>query len=78
MTDWKANAVVKSYTNASDRWTVEIALPLADLLPGGVKPGKTLYFNVIRSTPKKEGVVWSPTLVGYHAPTRFGELVLEE
>ena len=57
---------------------MEIALPLADLLPSGVKPGETLYFNVMRANPKRERLAWIPPFASDDAPSRFGEFVLEK
>ena len=37
-------------TTAPDRWTTRIAIPLKEVVPGGAKPGATIYMNVIRVT----------------------------
>jgi hypothetical protein len=75
---WDSGAVVVSDRSAPDRWTMRIAFPLAQLLPGGVQPGDTLYLNVVRSTRADNALSWIPTFAGYHAPNRFGEVVLEK
>jgi len=39
---------VTSDTSAPDRWVTRMAWPLAEVLPGGVKPGQRCYLNIIR------------------------------
>jgi hypothetical protein len=62
-------------------WTVEIALPFADLdLPRAVRPGDTWRVNFYRieREPREEFSAWSPTLADppdFHIPDRFGRLV---
>ena len=75
---WDSGAVVVSDRSAPDRWTTRLAFPLAQLLPGGVQPGGTLYLNVVRSTQYSNALSWIPTFGGYHAPSRFGEVLLEK
>lgn len=59
-----------------DSWTVLMALKLSEIVPGGIKPGQILYYNVIRSNNNKAMGCWIPTFAGFHAPDRFGELYL--
>ena len=44
----KHGAHVVCDTSAPDRWVARIAIPLREAVPGGVKPGGTIYLNVIR------------------------------
>ena len=76
---WDSGAKVVADTAAPDRWQTKIALPLAKLLPGGVKPGDKIYFNIIRSTgtDATAALAWIPTFAGYHEPGRFGDVTLE-
>ena len=46
---WKTGASVKSGFKGPC-WRVEIAVPLAEVIPGGVKPGQPFYANIIRYT----------------------------
>jgi hypothetical protein len=63
---------------AADRWTVEMAIPLAMLGPA---PGAmTLFgFNANRQRLAHRGPVqytcWSDTKGGFHSPARFGHLL---
>jgi hypothetical protein len=75
---WDSGAVIVSDRSAPDRWTTRIAFPLAQLLPGGVQPGDTIYLNVIRSTRGDNALSWIPTFGGYHAPERLGEVLVEK
>ena len=63
-------------SSGKDSWCVRIAVRMSDLVPGGIKPGETLYYNVIRSVKTQAAGCWIPTFSGYHAPDRFGELYL--
>ncbi|OIO94744.1 MAG: hypothetical protein AUJ92_09325 [Armatimonadetes bacterium CG2_30_59_28] len=75
---WDSGAKVISDTALPDRWRTPIAFPLAKLLPGGVKPGETIYLNIVRSSGQgATALAWIPTFAGYHEPTRLGEIVLE-
>ena len=59
-----------------DHWKVLMALKLSEIVPGGIKPGEILYYNVIRAAENKAKGCWIPTFAGFHAPDRFGELYL--
>ena len=77
ITDWDTKAVVRT-RNEPGRRVLTLALPLADLLPDGVKPGETLYGNIIRASPDKQRLAWIPTFSGGRdAPSRFGEIRLD-
>jgi len=76
---WDSGARVTSDTSEPDRWTVEIALPLAKLLPGGAKQGGKLYANLYRARPGASDLMaWAPTFAsGFHDTARLAELTLE-
>ena len=73
---WQSRATVLSTTSAPNRWLVNIAFPLDSLLPGGVKPGDTIYLNILRTTRQKRTAAWVPTFGGFHEPSRLGKVVL--
>jgi hypothetical protein len=77
---WNSGAVVHSDASAPDCWSVYIALPLDRLLAGmRVKPGDTIYLNVVRATQGKiaGAAMWVPTLAAtFHATDRLGKIVL--
>ena len=72
---WDSEARVLSETDA-DSWKVSVAFPLSRLLPGGVRPGQSVYANVLRGG--RDPLAWSPTFEGnFHALERLGEIILE-
>ena len=71
----KQNVAVKLNKNS---WTVYTAIPLEALVPGGIKPGEMLYFNIIRTAHAKSSGCWIPTFAGYLTPERFGQVWLEK
>jgi len=72
---WESGATVISETGTNS-WNVSLALPLERLLPGGVKPGQTVYANIFRGG--KDPLAWSPTFEGgFNLLERLGEIVLE-
>ena len=73
--DFKGKIISRKYKKS---WQVFLAIPLDDLVPGGIKPGEMLYFNVIRSANAQYLGSWIPTFGGYHTPSRFGEVYLAE
>lgn len=79
-----ATQVHGTINNSTDRdtsWTVEMALPLADIQPVNLPPladGDKWRMNFYRIDrfPTKELSAWSPTMVNrFHVPSRFGEIV---
>lgn len=76
---WDCGTRMVSDTSAPDRWTVRIALPLSELLPGHVAPGAKLYANLCRATAGfDELLAWSPTFEArFNAVERLGCLQLE-
>ncbi|MFA7158954.1 MAG: hypothetical protein WC299_06575, partial [Kiritimatiellia bacterium] len=72
---WESGAKLISEAGANS-WKMSLGFPLDRLLPGGAKPGQTIYVNIMRGG--KEPLAWSPTFDGgFHALDRLGELVLE-
>jgi hypothetical protein len=73
----------QSDTGAPNRWTVRMALPLASVIAGGVRPGGTLYLNILRiSSPaiNGTGALGLDTWVSHctvHEVDRLGEVALE-
>jgi hypothetical protein len=92
--DWDSEGfqhavVVDGYLNQRERedrsWTVEMALPLADLalaphippLDGDV--WNVNLYRIDRGRERNEFSAWSPTRVfNYHVPSRFGEVVFSD
>ncbi len=75
--NWTFPGKVQCTFNANT-WTTYIAVKMSDMIDGGVRPGDTLYYNLIRSASGYKPVAcWIPTFGGYHAPERFGELYIE-
>jgi len=65
-----------------DRWTIYLALPLAKLVPGGLKSGSVFYGNFFRQAGGgdtfREYLAWSPNFTSsFHMPERFAKLTLE-
>jgi len=72
---WTNNAIVKSDTS-NGNWQVKISIPLADLIPNGVKAGQPFYMNVFRGGP--DPICWSPIFdEGFHDLAHLAELTLE-
>lgn len=74
-------ARVKSDTSAPDLWTEWVAIPLKNLTPEGVKPGATLYLNVVRVTGPRitgggVGIDCPLTFNMVHEPDRMPEVTL--
>jgi len=78
--EWESGVRVVSDTKNPDRWTVRMAFPLEKLLPGGVKPGQTIYLNICRGTggDVKNALSWNPTFAGFQAPAQMGAVQLVE
>ncbi|MEI6502182.1 MAG: DUF4838 domain-containing protein, partial [Armatimonadota bacterium] len=76
---WESGAVVVS-DKAGGRWTLSVALPLAKLLPGGVKAGAVLYGNFYRASPGASSLLaWAPNFAGgFHDTSRLAEITLGE
>jgi hypothetical protein len=79
--DDKGGMRVVSDASASDRWRCAIAFPLDRIAPGGVKPGETLFLNVMRvSSPSITGAgIGVDTWVSFcsvHDVDRLAEVTL--
>jgi len=78
---WDSGAKVASDTNAPDRWVVRVAFPLETLLPGGVKPGQTIYLNICRGNAgdAKKSLSWIPTFSdSFYSLSQMGEVKLAD
>ena len=78
-TEWQSGARIVCDT-AADRWTAYVAIPLATLIPGGVKPGGVFYANLARAVPppNQQHLMWSATFDdSFHVLSRLGEFTLE-
>lgn len=60
-------------------WSVRLSIPLANVVPDGLKPGQKLYFNVVRaSTGGEENLALSPTFsTGFHDSSRLADFTVE-
>ena len=75
---------VVSDTSSGTKWVTRMIMPLARVLPGGVKPGESLFMNIIRvmnPTLAGQGPYGIDTWISYctvHEADRLGELKLSE
>ncbi|MDD5707266.1 MAG: DUF4838 domain-containing protein [Kiritimatiellae bacterium] len=62
-----------------DLWTTRLCLPLANVLPDGLRSGQTLYFNAIRASfGAGSALAHSPHFdKAFHVPARLAELKVE-
>ncbi len=59
-----------------DAWTATFVLPLKTLARGGVKPGQSVYANMMRGGA--EPLVWSPAMDDdFHSLDHLGEIVIQ-
>lgn len=69
-------AVQARVHKAADRWTVELAIPWADLRQAGIVPTPLMALNLCRNRFAGDGPgrhwAWSSTGGGFHVPARFG------
>ena len=75
---WNSASRLKTRLGA-DAWTLEIAIPWADLGVKAPKPGTIVGFNVCRDRYAggvREWSNWSQTKANFHDPARFAHLVL--
>jgi hypothetical protein len=75
---WNAGIKVKT-TKQNDCWTVEMVIPLKDVLPDD---SKFFFMNIMRSRaagPSQEYFAWSPTFKArIHDSSRFGKVYLSK
>ena len=74
---WDSQALLKSKRDRA--WRVFVRLPLAGVIPGGVKPGQTSSMNIYRATRRPgEPMAWSPSFAGrFHELSRAARVTLE-
>ena len=74
-TSWNGRGIEAAGAVQADTWTLEVAIPFADLGVGVPQPGDVWRANVCRTeVPQTENTCWAPTGGGYHLPDRFGFL----
>lgn len=75
---WDAGAKLAN-DPTGNHWLARVSLPLATLLPEGVKPGGKFYANFHRMTSIGDGALsWSPNFeMNFHRTDRMGEFILE-
>ena len=74
---WDSQALLKSERDGG--WRVFARLPLAALIPDGVKPGQTFFMNIYRATRRPgEPMAWSPPFAdSFHELSRAARVTLE-
>ena len=76
--NWKIRPRIHLGVEKSARRSIEIVLPLKELLPGGARPGEKFYLNLMRGNPDTVSC-WIPTFTGGRdTPSRFGVITLEK
>jgi len=74
---WESGVNVISETVANC-WKVSLGFPLSRLLRDGVKPGQTVYVNILRACGGQGTLAWSPNFENeFHSLDRLGEIILE-
>ena len=69
----RENSVTAAVKIFTDRWQAEIAVPWKDIKWSKAGMISNWGMNFCRSIPRtKELTCWSPTLAGFHNPSRFG------
>ena len=78
--DYKSAIIVDSNTKQADRWEVQLAIPLADVLKGGVGKGASFYMNIVRGTKSGgDNLSWSALFNhAFFTPARLGKVTLDE
>ena len=75
---WNSHVKVKSCVK-DGWWTVETAIPVADIALSSLEPGKQLNFNICRTYTSKKGKSFfaiSDQRGSFHNPKRFASLLL--
>ena len=75
---WESGVNVISEA-AANCWKVSLGFPLSRLLAGGVKPGQTVYVNILRACGGQgDTLAWSPNFENkFDSLERLGEIILE-
>lgn len=74
---WSIDVKLQSVVTAQG-WTARLALPLDQLLPGGVQRGQAFFLNAYRSTPNTTALAWNPNFnPGFHDLSRMAEVTLD-
>ncbi len=85
---WKTSAMVKN-NRGNGHWQVHVAIPLAEVIPGGVTPDRPFYANIIRYTSNDGefygmSLAWSPPFRnqfsnggGFHDLSRLSKVTLD-
>ncbi|MCF7853715.1 MAG: DUF4838 domain-containing protein [Candidatus Pacebacteria bacterium] len=72
---WESHWMVRSSLHPGETWTVELAIPLADL---NVEPGKRLFFNAVRKgDPSGDVAIWQCTQGPIQKPEHMGFLYID-
>lgn len=77
---WLDSGAQVQVRTTNDGWTATIAMPLATIVPGGLKSGATFYANFYRASNNiKEVYAWSPNFDGsFHVLDRLGAMTLQK
>lgn len=77
----KVDGTLNKRDDLDHSWTVEMAIPFADLIgvesfdASKLRKWRINFYRVTRDIEKEVGkYAWSPTLEGFHAPSKFGFL----
>ena len=78
--EYNSKTIVDSDTKQGDRWIVKVAIPLIDVLPGGVVKGSVFYMNIVRSTKSGgDNIAWSALFNNaFFTPARLGKITLKD
>ena len=73
--DWNPRWEVAT-GRGDDRWTLEMAIPLAEIGLAEVEAGQVIGLNMCRQQKGRDELsCWSPTLGPFHNAARFGEVI---
>ncbi len=79
MEEWDSQ-IVTAAAKTESGWSIEMAIPFASLVQNAPLPADVWGFNLCRVrvvAEPREYTCWAPTFGGFHAPKRFGKLVLK-
>lgn len=71
------NGTVNSRSDADEGWTVEMAIPLAEISPdfNTMAKWKINFYRINQDDSPLQYLSWSPTQGSFHRPGRFGTLI---